>query len=95
MIDYDAIESFKHAMIDALHHASDAVLSSRQYSDHRPWISQMTLKLIEKRDTARANNEYNIKQFVVTQNKKSSQGRLHFLAGFQNYKSRLGCNPQI
>ena len=67
LIDHDAIDYLEHAIVDALHHSSSAVLPSRQYRAHRPWISQTTLQLIETRDVARANKEYDAERFATRQ----------------------------
>ena len=40
---------------------------ARQYRAYRPWISQTTLQLIKKRDTARANNEYDSERLLTRQ----------------------------
>lgn len=36
LINHDAIDSLEHAIVDALHHASNAVLPSREYRAYRP-----------------------------------------------------------
>ena len=57
-IDCDNVESLETCLIDAFQHASAASLPSRQFRAHKPWISQITLELIEQRALACSNNEH-------------------------------------
>ena len=57
-IDCHDICSVDESLSDAFDHAANSVLSTKQYSYHKPWISSLSLSLIAKRDAARASSDH-------------------------------------
>ena len=57
-IDCHNICSVDEGLRDAFDHVAKPILSTKQHSSYKPWISSLSLSLIRKRDAARASSEH-------------------------------------
>ena len=57
-IDCNDICLVDESLRNAFDYAANSVLSTKQYSSHKSWISSLSLSLVAKRDAARANGDH-------------------------------------